>query len=727
MSIPTALRSRAEDSAAALRTRLRGGPPPRPAGPEAPTGWTVALSALRMRLSEVAETADSTEWSIDPDGVEGRALVQGLGSFTFDVHIDRPVLFASDVRLLPHDWLDGRSWVTASVSVTGEPGTQRAVWTSALASADSRGPSEGTRLLCWLPGDTRTLTLSIDRPPSSDGRAVGRAAWIQPRIIDLSHPTAPHDATTIPGDTTLTGPMPQTPDLGGGHRPLISVLVPVHDPPLHMLREAVDSVRAQTFTDWQLCLVDDGSRDPQIIAAVQDYPLIDERIVAVRRKDAGGISDATNAALAEAQGEYVALLDHDDTIQPTALQRIAETVAADPTVDMIYSDEAVMAHGQTVSQSLKPDWSPETMCSLMYTCHLGVYRRSLAVEVGGFDPGFDGCQDYDFVLRMAEHSDRIAHINEQLYRWRAHAASTAGGEQAKPYAYVLQPQAISAHLARRNVRADVQFGPITGMHRVVYEVDRTLEVSIVIAVADEQGLAPAAAGWLAQPHPSWRLVCAAPAHTHTQIHTTLTDAGIRPERITLINAPADTDPATALATAAHAATSPQLLLCQYPAAGLTHDWLTRLIGYSHQPGIGAAGPIILTPDGLIQEAGIAIPHGIPLPLLHGMEAAHGTAVVQNLSAVSGMLATSRTAYEQLDGLRPEYGPLSLIDYCLRARAHHLRTVIVPDARLTTTTPHNTPNDLPALRHLHATHTTPDPYYNARYRDDRGDWTPRVRL
>jgi GT2 family glycosyltransferase len=721
VNAPSRLRSGVGDRILRGRVRLRGGPLPVPAGAAPPEGWAVPLAALRMRLSDLP---DNTHWAIDPDGLTGRALVLGLGTLAFAVQFDQPAVFASDVRLLPHDWRDGRSWVTAEVRITDDLGRERVLWSSKLASADSRGLPEGTSLTCELPADTRVLTLSIDRPSTADGRAVGRAAWLTPRIID---PGVAAGVSPRPSPVVIPNAPPEPPQTQTRYRPTISVLVPVHDPPLRMLQDAVESVREQRFADWQLCLVDDGSRDPAIIAAVAAYPAIDGRIVAERRDRPGGISAATNAALALADGEYVALLDHDDMLQPTALTRIAELIAADRTVDMIYTDEVVVAEGRTVSQSLKPAWSPETMCSLMYTCHLGVYRRDLAREVGGFDSAFDGCQDYDFVLRMAERSDRIAHIDESLYAWRAHAASTAGGDQAKPYAYVAQPRAIGAHLARQNIRADVQFGAVSGMHRVVHHVDAALEVSIVIAVADAQGLAAAATGWIAQPHPSWRVICAAPADHHAAIHTTLTDAGLRPERITLIHAPADTDPATALATAAHAATTPQLLLCQTLATGITDDWLTRLIGYSQQPQIAAAGPVILNADGLIQDAGIAIPNGIPLPLLHGMAGTHGAAVVQNVAAVSGVLATSHTVHQQLGGLDPTYGPLTLTDYCLRARTHNLRTVIVPDARLTTTNPDTTTNDLPALRHLHATHTTPDPYYNSRYRDDRGDYTPRVRL
>ncbi|HLY81720.1 MAG TPA: hypothetical protein VKQ71_01985 [Acidimicrobiales bacterium] len=172
---------------------------------------------------------------------------------------------------------------------------------------------------------------------------------------------------------------------------------------------------------------------------------------------------------------------------------------------------------------------------------------------------------------------------------------------------------------------------------------------------------------------------------------------------------------------------------QTPAMGLTHDWLTRLIGYSSQPDIAAAGPVVLAPDGRIQDAGIAMPDGIPLPMLNGLRSSmddffgFGTSVY-NVIAVSGVVMTRREIYQQLGGLDPTYGDLAPVHYCLRATHANLRIVTVPDARLRTTTPEHTTNDLPTLWRLRQewAHThTHDPYYNPNYRTDRGDFIPRA--
>jgi hypothetical protein len=366
----------------------------------------------------------------------------------------------------------------------------------------------------------------------------------------------------------------------------------------------------------------------------------------------------------------------------------------------------------------------------MYTCHIGVYRRELAAEIGGFRSAFDGCQDYDFVLRLIERTDRIGHIPEVLYHWRAHASSAAGGSEAKPYAYAAQPRAIAGHLARTGVDADVQFGPVPGMHRVVHRVASEASVSLVMAVADERGLAETARSWTGQPHEAWDVTIAAPQAALENCLGTLVGAGVDRARISAVSADPVAGRAAWLAAAADATRGEQLLLMQDPVAGLTHDWLARLIGYAAQDQIGAVGPIVLARNGRILEAGIAVPEGIPIPLLYGFPGTQGGLVAMNVSAVSGVLATSTTAYRVLGGLDATYGDLALIEYCLRALKASHRIVTVPDVRMRATGPDRTTNDLPALWRLRAAWSqrhAGDPFYNPHYRTDRGDFAPRMSL
>ncbi len=679
----------------------------------------IPLSALRVKLDDGSANVD---WLVSPDGLVGRALLQPAGSLvTIPLRLGGAARFTARVRLLPHDWRDGVSAVRAWVASSEADGSERTLWSGCLPAARAQGNPKGLLVACELPRSTAALKLGLERAGSGTGPLVGRAAWMEPCIFDHSNALAPSAKPPTPS------PLRRETRSGG---PFISVLMPVHDPPLHMLEEAIASVHRQTFADWELCLVDDGSANPDVIAALERHAASDPRIHLRRRPSAGGIAVATNLALELATSEYVALLDHDDTLAANALEHVAERIGADPNLDMIYSDEDIVMDGRRIWLHLKPGWSLDTLRTNGYTCHLGVYRRDLVRDIGGFRSEFNGSQDVDMILRLVERTDRIDHIPRVLYHWRAHVSSTAGGD-AKPYAYVAARNAIQAHLERTGVDARVDFGP-PGLYRVVHEVDPSRSVALVLAVQDERGLADAAESWLAQPHPTWTVVVAAPEHSITACADALDAAGVERSRVSMVaTVPGGDAAASGLAAAATTAEAEHLLLMQSPAAGLTHDWLTRLIGYSDQDGVAAAGPIVLAPDGRIQHGGIAVPEGIPLHLLHGSRSSmdnffgYGTSVF-NVSAVSGMLATRRDIYQRLGGLDPQLGEFALIDYCLRATDTCQRIVIVPDARLRTTGADTTTNDLPMiwrLRNTWAQDHTHDPYYNSNYRTDRGDFEP----
>src|SRR5439155_8976595 len=181
---------------------------------------------------------------------------------------------------------------------------------------------------------------------------------------------------------------------------------------------AIESVRRQTYRHWELCVADDGSTQRHVRAVLEQFAALDPRIKVARGGRHGGIAAASNAALAIATGDYVGLLDHDDEIAEHALYRMAREIVAEPSVDMLYSDEdKLQPDGKRVIPFFKPGWSPEFFLGCMYTCHLGVYRTALVREIGGFRSEFDNAQDYDLVLRLIERTDRIRHVPDILYHW----------------------------------------------------------------------------------------------------------------------------------------------------------------------------------------------------------------------------------------------------------------------------------------------------------------------
>ena len=260
-----------------------------------------------------------------------------------------------------------------------------------------------------------------------------------------------------------------------------SIIIPVYDPPADVLRATIDSVLAQSYPHWELCIVDDTSPSPEVWPILQAYAKADDRIKIGRRPENGGISLASNDALNYATGEFVAFLDHDDVLVPEALAIVERELTEHGPFDFAYSDEAkILPDGSIGLPFYKPDWSPERMRAQMYTAHLAVMRRTLVAELGGFRPEFDGSQDYDLVLRLSERTDRIHHIAEVLYLWRIIVGSAAGEEEAKPWALEAGRRAVQEHCARVGIDAVVEMLPQAGCYRVHRRVRGEPLVSIVI-------------------------------------------------------------------------------------------------------------------------------------------------------------------------------------------------------------------------------------------------------
>jgi hypothetical protein len=437
-----------------------------------------------------------------------------------------------------------------------------------------------------------------------------------------------------------------------------------------MLEHMIASVLEQSFADWELCLFDDGSTDPRVIEALR-RAASDPRVRLERGEKKGGISAATNAALSMARGEYIALLDSDDLLAPGALEQVNAALRERPDTDMVYSDEEVFDEKAGSSHIFaKPNWSPDLLRSQMYTCHLGVYRRSLAEEVGGFRSELDGSQDFDFVLRVTERTERVLHIPRVLYRWRAHAGSTAGDSGAKPAAYPAGRLAIARHLERTGVEADVHFGPWDGIYRVVHRPRVGLELAVGLTGADEEARSA--------------LVEALEAEAARDGHS------LRVERR-----------GTVAEAGAACAGADVIALFDGDVEPLTRLWLRRLLGFALQPGVAAVGATTLAPDGRVEQGGIAIDDGLPVPMMFAAGAGDpgplGVGVLPaNVAAVSGVVAFGGAGFRTLGGLDPELGWLAVPDLCLRGLAAGLRVVTAPDVLLRRRGGHGFVNELGAL-------------------------------
>ena len=235
------------------------------------------------------------------------------------------------------------------------------------------------------------------------------------------------------------------------YKPLFSIVLPVYNPDPIFLREALDSVLRQVYPHWELCAADDASAGVQAGEILREYAQKDARIKVTFRSENGHIAAASNSALDLAQGEFIALLDHDDRLAPHALYEMAAALNREPGLDMLYSNEdKINARGARMEPAFKPAWSPEYLLSFMYVGHLLVLRRSVVEQVGRFRAGYEGSQDYDLALRVSEAAGRVAHVPQILYHWRKHPHSVAVDAQAKPYAYAAAKKALQEAGRRRN-------------------------------------------------------------------------------------------------------------------------------------------------------------------------------------------------------------------------------------------------------------------------------------
>lgn len=326
-------------------------------------------------------------------------------------------------------------------------------------------------------------------------RAMGVGKWLFRRRAARNGPTPEqrHTITATPPEEYkrwIAAHEPTAAELEAQRKrkfdrtPTFSVVVPVFNPPAEYLQAMLASVAAQTYPHWQLCLAD-ASTAPHVRPILEKFAAAEPRARVQFLEANRGIAGNSNAAVGLATGDWVCLLDHDDTLAPFALYELTEAVQHDAAIDFIYTDEDKLdPTGLRVDPYFKPDWSPETLRSRNYICHLTCVRRDLLARLGGFRMGFDGSQDYDLVLRATEQAKKIVHLPHVLYHWRIHPQSTAGVQTSKMYAYDSGRKAVGEHLERCGIDATVHDGSVLGTYHVVYHLRTQPLVSVVIPNKD---------------------------------------------------------------------------------------------------------------------------------------------------------------------------------------------------------------------------------------------------
>ena len=476
-------------------------------------------------------------------------------------------------------------------------------------------------------------------------------------------------------------------------RPLISLAMPTYKSDLGYLRKAIDSVLAQHYPEWELCIVDDGSGQQELVSAIERYAKADGRIKFRPVEANRGISAATNEALTMCEGEFVGFLDHDDELTPDALLRVAQALVADPSLDVVYSDsDKLTLHGVRADPFLKPDFSPVYALGAMYIGHLLVVRRTVAEAAGGFDSAFDTIQDFEFFLRVSEHTDRIHHIPQTLYHWRAIPGSIAAGTDQKSGVEELQPRAVSAHLERRGVDAKAVPHP-TIPHRAVLAPRNgsspTPKVSVVIANGGGGNGLQRLLGSLFE------------RTSYSDFETIVigqgapAPAGLADRVVWIAGNPGPFRRGHANNLGAAAATGEYLLFLGEDVEIIEADWIERLLLHAGLPAVGAVGPLLARPDGLVEQAGVAIGLRDPAsPMLTGFPADgdgyYGALpCAREVSALSAeCLFLSKAHFEAEGGFNEFYScEYEDFDLCQRLARRGLKSVYAPRPRLVN---HRTP-------------------------------------
>ena len=396
------------------------------------------------------------------------------------------------------------------------------------------------------------------------------------------------------------------------YQPKISILMPVYNVEQNWLEKCIQSVQNQFYPNWELCMADDCSTDESVRPTLEKYAQSDERIKVVFRSENGHISRATNSALEIATGEFVALLDNDDELAPIAFYEVVKALNENPELDLIYSDEdKIDMQGNRFDPAFKPDWSPDLLLGTNYISHLGVYRRSIMNEIGGFRPGFEGSQDYDLVLRFTEKTtaQRIHHIPKVLYYWRILPTSTAADQSTKGYAFEAGLKAVQEALVRRGIKGTAHHAAGNGLYDVEYEVLSTDLVSIIIPTRDgyDDMLRCLNSIVAKTSYPNYEIIVADNGSTDERMEKLYAkfkgQLGER-FRVESIDIPFNYSRINNLA--AQKAKGKYLLFLNNDTEVITPGWITKMVSFAQFERIGMVGAKLYYPNQTIQHAGVIV-------------------------------------------------------------------------------------------------------------------------
>ena len=477
----------------------------------------------------------------------------------------------------------------------------------------------------------------------------------------------------------------------------ISIVVPLFNTPEPFLRDAIESVLAQTYAKWQLCLAD-GSDDEHryVQKCCEEYAAKDPRIAYRKLDENLGVAGNSNACLHMAEGDYVALLDHDDVLHPAALFEVAKT-AIDQGADFIYTDEVTFSSPNledAIFIHFKPDYAPDNLRANNYICHLTAFRRALLDSTGWFRDGFEGSQDHDLVLRLTAEAQRIVHIPKVLYYWRAYSHSTAMDASSKPYAGESGKRAVLCSLKAAGMAARVENAKgIPTIYQCIYELTSAPKVSIVIPNCDHVDDLKTCLTSVQEKstYRNFEIIVVENNSKELRTYEYYEEALERWSNVKVVLWDGSFNwSAINNYGVRQAATGDMILLLNNDIEVITPNWIEEMLMFAQRQDVGCAGALLYYPDDTIQHAGVILGAGDWMASHAFRNVARGEVgyagklcYAQNMSAVTGAcMLMRREVWDEMGGCDEDY-PVGLndIDLCMRIRKAGYLIVWTPYAEL----------------------------------------------
>ena len=466
------------------------------------------------------------------------------------------------------------------------------------------------------------------------------------------------------------------------YQPKISIVVPLYKTPEKYLHQLVESIKAQTYPNWELCLSDGSGADSPLRKTLDALEKSDERIRVIRNETPLRIAENTNAGMEAATGDFIAFADHDDVLTPHALYQCVKAVNENREIRLLYSDEDKMSmDGHKFFQPhFKPDYNPDLLCTVNYICHLFVVRRDVVDQVGLFRPEFDGAQDYDFIFRCVEavKPEEIYHITKILYHWRCHEDSTAENPESKTYAFEAGKRAIEAHYKRTGIHAEVFQGEFLGLYRTKFIRDHDPLISIIIPNKDHTDDLKRCMDSIdsKSTYQNYEYIIVENNSTEEKTFRFYKDLEENHPKARVVYWDREFNYSAINNYGASFAKGEYLLLLNNDTEIINDDCLEELLGYCMRGDVGAVGARMYYEDDTIQHAGVVIGFGgiaghcFVLQPRGTTGYCHRIICAQDYSAVTAAcMMVKKSAFDQVGGLTEELAvAFNDIDFCMKLRA-----------------------------------------------------------